>query len=279
MPRRSGDFPQPVVDLLARRVGVRCSNPNCRQLTSGPHSDPSKHVNVGVAAHITAASPGGPRYDAFLSPDERRAPDNGIWLCQTCGALVDRDDPRYTADLLRQWKRLAEEAAQLDVEGGRPGDRGGASSAADRTRIAFFRQAFDRPAFQDAFASEGAIEDLDHALADTVTVLNTGALRSRDGVVLRTGEGKSFVEQTDWRAALDTIAGLVRALRERLAVAQRAHDLQLGRPHGGRQFYAFHDRELARWVDATRGQILHLFNDVCRAAGVPELRIPMPFGR
>ena len=55
------DFPKRVIDTLAKRVGFRCSNPNClTPLTSGPHSDPARSVNMGVAAHITAAAPMGP---------------------------------------------------------------------------------------------------------------------------------------------------------------------------------------------------------------------------
>src|SRR6266568_3374531 len=82
------DFSEAVKSLLASRVGNLCSIPGCRALTIGPQDDPTKAVNVGVAAHITAASPGGPRYDPGLSPEERRAPSNGIWLCQNCAKLV-----------------------------------------------------------------------------------------------------------------------------------------------------------------------------------------------
>ena len=49
------DFPLPTKELLAERVAYRCSNPECRQVTSGPQKDPTKSVNIGVAAHITAA--------------------------------------------------------------------------------------------------------------------------------------------------------------------------------------------------------------------------------
>ena len=54
---------------LAKRVGVRCSNPRCRQLTSGPSQEPSKAINVGVAAYISGVSAGGPCYDAELTPE------------------------------------------------------------------------------------------------------------------------------------------------------------------------------------------------------------------
>ena len=66
------DFNPEVKDILAKRVGTRCSNPNCRQTTSGPREDPRKVLNIGVAAHITAASTKGPRYDHALSAEGHR---------------------------------------------------------------------------------------------------------------------------------------------------------------------------------------------------------------
>ena len=118
------DFSRSTIDALADRAGNRCSNPHCRQLTSGPRTDAARAVNIGVAAHITAASEGGPRYDAGLSREQRCHADNGLWLCQNCGKLVDNDPQAYPADLLRQWKQQAEEAARREVEGGAPsGDR------------------------------------------------------------------------------------------------------------------------------------------------------------
>jgi tetratricopeptide (TPR) repeat protein len=111
------DFNARTKEALARRVGYRCSNPDCRKLTSGPHDDPMKFVNIGVAAHITAAAEGGPRYDPSLSSEERSSVDNGIWLCQDCAHLIDIDVQRYTVELLREWKRQAEERAQDEIEG------------------------------------------------------------------------------------------------------------------------------------------------------------------
>ncbi len=111
------EFPSGIRQLLAKRVAYRCSNPRCRQSTSGPQEDPMKAINIGVASHITAASPGGPRYDTTLSPEERCGFDNGIWLCQKCAKLVDSDPKRYTTEILRQWKaeseRLSGEALEV----------------------------------------------------------------------------------------------------------------------------------------------------------------------
>jgi hypothetical protein len=72
-------------------------------------------VNVGVGAHITAASSGGPRFDSSLSERERRAAANGIWLCQTCAKLIDSDAPRFTTAVLTKWKVDAESAARNKI--------------------------------------------------------------------------------------------------------------------------------------------------------------------
>jgi HEAT repeat protein len=110
------DFTQATKETLAKRVGCRCSNPGCRKLTSGPHEEAHKSINIGVAAHITAAAPGGKRYDASLSSEQRKSIENGIWLCQNCGKLVDSDEQKYSVELLVNWKHDAEDRAALEVE-------------------------------------------------------------------------------------------------------------------------------------------------------------------
>jgi hypothetical protein len=105
------DFNEAVKRNLALRVGHVCSKPDCRASTSGPHEDPAKSVNLGVAAHITAAAPGGPRFDSKLTVEQRSSAENGIWLCQTDGKLVDSDEGRFSEGLLREWKATAEREA------------------------------------------------------------------------------------------------------------------------------------------------------------------------
>ena len=109
------DFSDAVKRALAARVGHLCSNPECRALTSGPQEDPAKAVNLGVAAHITAASSGGPRYDQELSAEARSGHDNGIWLCQNCAKHIDNDLARFTVDVLKKWKSEAEREAKNRV--------------------------------------------------------------------------------------------------------------------------------------------------------------------
>jgi hypothetical protein len=106
------DFSAVTKQTTADRAGNRCSNPSCRKPTSGPHADPTKAMRIGVAAHITAAAPGGPRYDPNLSSAARKSTHNAIWLCQTCSVLVESDAQTYTAEILQRWKTAAEDAAQ-----------------------------------------------------------------------------------------------------------------------------------------------------------------------
>ncbi len=109
------DFNKLVKDIVAKRVGLRCSNPNCRTLTIGPNSNEQKTTNIGVAAHITAASPNGPRFDPSLTQEERSSIANAIWLCQSCAKLIDSDPKKYSVELITEWKSEAEKEAELEL--------------------------------------------------------------------------------------------------------------------------------------------------------------------
>jgi hypothetical protein len=109
------DFSVQTKRALALRVGYRCSRPDCGALTSGPQEEPSKAVNVGVAAHITAASRGGPRFDPLLTLAERAAAANGIWVCQNCAKLIDDDAAQFTIEVLQRWKIDREADARRQV--------------------------------------------------------------------------------------------------------------------------------------------------------------------
>lgn len=85
-------------------------------------SDGTGTVRLGIAAHITAASPGGPRYDPTLTPEDRRSEKNGIWLCRVCDGYVDRDSGKFPTDLLRNWKLRAENAARMELPSVDSGD-------------------------------------------------------------------------------------------------------------------------------------------------------------
>lgn len=109
--RKRDDFRQKTINTLAKRVAYLCSNPSCRIQTVGPEQGGEGTVIVGVAAHITAAAPGGPRYDPSLTREQRRDQSNGIWLCEIHGKQVDADEKQFTVETLRAWKQAAERNA------------------------------------------------------------------------------------------------------------------------------------------------------------------------
>src|SRR5437867_7793805 len=89
------EFPRLVAERLAKRAAYLCSRPDCRKVTIGPSEEsPESVATLGRAAHITAASPGGPRYDSSRTPEQRASIENGIWLCANCADLVDDDCDR-----------------------------------------------------------------------------------------------------------------------------------------------------------------------------------------
>jgi len=55
--------------------------------------------------------PGGPRYNAAQTQEARRSKENGIWLCQNCGRLVDTDPGKFAVEQLTEWKRDAQARA------------------------------------------------------------------------------------------------------------------------------------------------------------------------
>jgi tetratricopeptide (TPR) repeat protein len=112
--RDGNDFSAQTKHHLARSVNYLCSKCGCQ--TSGPKKGASVSVTIGKAAHISAAAPGGPRYDPTLTPEQRRHYDNGIWMCSNHASLIDVDWLSYSMDQLREMKRAAEERAAKALE-------------------------------------------------------------------------------------------------------------------------------------------------------------------
>src|SRR5581483_5650282 len=180
--------------------GNRCSNPACRKRTSGPHTDDDKALNVGVAAHVTAASVGGPRYDAAIGSEDRKVIGNGIWLCQTCAKLVDNDESRYTKELLFQWKQDAEQEALGEIE-----SASGGTSPSDVDALKEYSAQFDRAALQDALRSCGSYKKFAEALGDLISLLNTGAVQGRTLTKRR-----ADFDNPAWRKSLEALYHEVR---------------------------------------------------------------------
>jgi hypothetical protein len=116
MARKNRDeFPKSTIRSLRERVNSRCSMPDCRVPTSAPSDESCDKVSsIGKAAHICAASPGGPRYKAEMTTQERKSINNAIWLCSNHADLIDTDVKTYPEELLKQWKAEAEGKTKLE---------------------------------------------------------------------------------------------------------------------------------------------------------------------
>lgn len=97
------DFATTTKELLARRAGFRCSICDCP--TVAPHSESTRSLYLGEAAHIHSASASGPRANPALTPEERSSAENGIHLCKIHARLVDMDVNKFPAATLRQIKQ------------------------------------------------------------------------------------------------------------------------------------------------------------------------------
>ena len=117
--RKGSEFSEATRRHLAMRAGFRCSMPTCRALTAGPSDEsPSSVTDVGVAAHINSAAKGR-RYAPNMPPEVRKDIRNGIWLCATHSIEIDRDEAKYTANILRQMKDEHERFIADELNAGR----------------------------------------------------------------------------------------------------------------------------------------------------------------
>lgn len=100
------NFSSSVVEILKKRAGFICSNPSCKAMTIAPSGEDENKVQyIGVAAHITAASEGGPRFDKNLTPEERCTISNAIFLCGSCSIMIDKNNGiDYKVSTLNKWK-------------------------------------------------------------------------------------------------------------------------------------------------------------------------------
>ena len=99
-----------VMRLLYAHSGNRCAYPNC-------HAPIFEEDGLLTAecCHIKAFSPGGPRYDAAQTDEERNSGENLILLCTRHHRIVDADEQTYTVDLLREYKQKHEQQYSANV--------------------------------------------------------------------------------------------------------------------------------------------------------------------
>ncbi|MEX1200970.1 MAG: hypothetical protein WEB02_09305 [Methylophaga sp.] len=218
---------------IERQARGHCSNPTCRRLTHAATSDGEGEINIGQASHICAAAPGGPRYDAQMTSDERAAADNGIWLCDVHGRAVDAKDSKFTVEELRRWKTQTNEDSWRsvmhnvpfgpDMQAPTPDDLGRRLRAAASADLAVFRRTPKWPGTNVALTLTLKVKHVDEALstralANAVTTLDDLILVAAPGMgktttlfqvadgVLEVGNGTPLIVPLgDWATEGETL--------------------------------------------------------------------------
>jgi hypothetical protein len=95
--------------LLGEASGFNCVRPGCGKPTTAYDELSGSMKSISISAHDGAAAPGGPRYDDSMTQEQRRAIDNGAWLCPTCARVVDVDVERFPLGTIAGWQFQASE--------------------------------------------------------------------------------------------------------------------------------------------------------------------------
>lgn len=165
--RKPINHPKPLVTTVRELFGsaMRCGFEGCREpLYRDSEQTHTRLLNVEVA-HIHARSEGGPRWDGGMSREENRSSGNLILMCRPHAREIDDAPGRFSADLLREWKR-----AQV-----READAAAATVLTDEEA---------EEAIAASFGTEEVVEALSQLLPFTVRSRSRGealAIAAREG--------------------------------------------------------------------------------------------------
>lgn len=100
-----GTVPPAQEKVLVARSGNCCAYPSCGiDLVVDARHQGDRPKAVGKVAHIAAASPGGPRFDPGMTPQQRGAASNLIYLCGSHHDAIDSQLELHTREFLIQAK-------------------------------------------------------------------------------------------------------------------------------------------------------------------------------
>lgn len=101
------NFPQSTKNALAFAANFRCVRPGCGRLTHAFNPKTETFQHVGAASHDIAASDFGPRPSDDLTPEQKKAYENGAWLCRQCATTVDVFEHDFHAGTISGWQTSA----------------------------------------------------------------------------------------------------------------------------------------------------------------------------
>ena len=115
--RRRPRVPSGQEKLVIQRSGNRCAYPSCgRRLIFEATNPLDQDKVIGKVAHICAASPDGPRYDASMTDAQRGSAGNLTYLCGDHHDAIDSQISKHTVEFLLDAKKSHE--AAMDRAGG-----------------------------------------------------------------------------------------------------------------------------------------------------------------
>lgn len=210
--------------------------------------------------------------------------ENGIPLCPNChnevqmGYVPGRTTRVYTEREVKLHRQRT--IRQVEREG--KWTPGSSDWKKDKKLIAFFAQCLDRPAFRTYFHQELSFLAFDRAMEDTLLAFNTGYWRTREGLVIERGRGKSWVVNPEWRKKLDEITTIIEAIRARFSEALGLNRMFYEFGRSGLFGYPGHlenmmdgfrqDRELGRWMDEQREKAIGIMNSLLEEVGMQPLQ-------
>jgi len=143
--------------------------------------------------------------------------------------------------------------------------------------IKFYASCLDRPAFRTHFHNELSFADFDQALEDVSLALNTGLLRTRDGMLIEKAAGRRSLVNAEWREKVDGVIGAIQAardaLRRDLGLDQMLMTYGPGHHWLDRHASALRSNHaLAADIDQHRQQALDSMNEILTALDLPPLK-------
>lgn len=178
-----------------------------------------------------------------------------------------RDPQRFDETLLRLVRVLRNQPPL----GGRGMSTADHQLREDQNLIRQYRVIFERAAFSTPCVQELSLEELSRAIDDCLAALNTGAVYSRQGLILRTLAPRNDFQTPEFRAALGNIVGHMATLRR--TVRQMMFHREPTAHEGVPFFMASRDLserdavDLMDQVDQLRNEILTELNGLLVHAG------------
>ncbi|CAB5154633.1 hypothetical protein IST4116A_05126 [Burkholderia cenocepacia] len=108
------EFRKATKEELAQAADYRCVRPGCARKTHVFNRATGVYRHFGAAAHDAAASRNGPRPAPEMTEEQRRAYENGAWLCMNCATIVDVLPDWFPPGVISGWQAKAEEEANAE---------------------------------------------------------------------------------------------------------------------------------------------------------------------